>query len=91
MEGLPWPTITAAGGGWLLLGLAILGLLNGKWFVSRREYDSMEKRAIKAEEQVDLLLPAVAEHNAVGRLSQATIEAAARVAATKTLPAGEAP
>ncbi|GAA1790232.1 hypothetical protein GCM10009795_039920 [Nocardioides hankookensis] len=83
MDGLPWQAITVSGGGWALFGMAMIGLMSGRWFVSRRELDSMEKRALAAEANVAQLLPAVAEHNAMGRLSQATIEAAARKAAER--------
>ena len=57
MEQLPWPTITAASGGWLLFGavlwLVIRKLISGD-LLTRREADGMEReiadlRATKSE------------------------------------------
>jgi hypothetical protein len=73
---LPWPTITAAAGGWALLGLGILGLMSGKWFVSRREADVYLVRAEKAEANVDKLIAALMGTTAVGRLQQRLVQAA---------------
>lgn len=64
-----------ATGGWLLFVLTAYGTLSGRWFVTRREYNSMEIRALKAEANVDELIGAVGSHVAVARLTQATIEA----------------
>lgn len=30
LENLPWPAITAAGGGWVLLGFAVLAIITGR-------------------------------------------------------------
>lgn len=55
-DGLPWPAITAAAGGWTLAGLVVVAVLwalfNGR-LVTRREADLSEKRAEKAEARAE--------------------------------------
>ena len=75
MDGLPWPTITAAAGGWTLFGLAALMLLTGKGIVSSREAQSYLTRAEKAEENNATLTKTLAELTAVGRLQKALVTA----------------
>lgn len=76
MDQIPWPAVTASGGGWLLLGLAIYGLLSGRWFVSRREADIYIERAVKAENGRDDLIKTVAGMTGVGKLQQKFAELA---------------
>lgn len=71
MDGLPWPAITAASGGWILLGIAVTMLLTGKGIVSSREARSYLTRAEKAEADNVVLVRAVADLTAVGRLQKA--------------------
>lgn len=52
-EGLPWPAITAASGGWILLAACVYGLISGRWVVSRREANISEHRANKAETRAE--------------------------------------
>ena len=75
MDGLPWPAITAATGGWALLGVAVVMLLTGKGIVSAREAKSYLTRAEKAEENLATLTQTVAELTAVGRLQKALVTA----------------
>lgn len=79
---LPWPTITAASGGWVLFGLAMYGLLSGR-LVTRREADVYLEALKKAEDHVDILLTAVAETTTIGKLQKAVIDAGIRTAAKK--------
>lgn len=76
LEGLPWPIITAASGGWVLLGVALYGFITGKWWISTREANTYLQRAEKAEQNVENLVSTVAELTAVSKLQKATIEAA---------------
>lgn len=48
--GLPWPSITAAAGGWTLFGLTMIGLITGRWIVTRREADRVERMLIRDAE-----------------------------------------
>lgn len=73
---LPWPAITAASGGWVLLGLSVLGLMSGKWFVSRREADIYLDRAETAEKNVNDLIKALIGTTAVGKMQQRLVQAA---------------
>lgn len=75
MDGLPWPTITAASGGWVLLGIAVVMLLTGKGIVSSREAASYLKRAETAEANNADLIKTLAELTAVGRLQKALVAA----------------
>jgi len=75
-EGVPWPQVTAASGGWLLFGLTMYGLITGRWFVTRREADTYIKRAEKAEAGRDTLIGTVAEMTGVGRLQKKFAEMA---------------
>lgn len=72
---LPWPTITAASGGWVLLGIAVAMLLTGRGIVSAREARSYLARAEKAEADNAVLIRTVAELTAVGRLQKALVTA----------------
>lgn len=71
-----WPTITAAAGGWTLLGMFIIGLMSGRWFVSRREADGYVDRAEKAEALNRELVAIMAEQTGVGKLQKRFAEAA---------------
>lgn len=77
MDGLPWPTITAATGGWVLAGVFVLALITGR-LVTRREADIYLERAERAEGHVDTLLQAVAETTTIGKLQKAVIDAGMR-------------
>lgn len=89
MEGLPWPTITAASGGWALLGILLFGLISGRWIVSRREADSYLSRAEKAEANVETLVATVADLTAVSKLQKAVIDANLETAHQVRTAAGE--
>lgn len=73
IDGIPWQGLTAAGGGWLLLGLAIYGLLSGRWFVSRREADIYLKRAEKAEAAIGQINDQNSELIATARLGAVSL------------------
>lgn len=75
MDGLPWPTITAASGGWVLLGIAVVMLLTGKGIVSSREAASYLKRAETAEANNADLIKALAEMTVFGKLQKALVVA----------------
>lgn len=75
MDGLPWPTITAASGGWVLIGIAVVMLLTGRGIVSSREAASYLKRAETAEKNVAALTQTLAELTAVGKLQKALVVA----------------
>ena len=81
IEGIPWPALTAASGGWALFGLMATGLITGRWLVSRREADTYLQRAEKAEANVETLVATVADLTAVSKLQKATIDAALRARA----------
>lgn len=90
---LPWPTITAASGGWILVGYAILSLLSGKHIVSRREFDAMEARAIRAETGWDeerntnrRLVEVNAKAIATGDLTTSVVQAARAVTIDEGVP-----
>lgn len=51
MEGLSWPAITAASGGWVLFGSTVIGFLRGS-FVLKVHYDEAVKRAERFESLV---------------------------------------
>ena len=82
IDGIPWPQVTAASGGWLLLGTMLFGFITGRWLVSRREADTYLARAEKAEANVEKLVATVADLTAVSKLQKATIDAAFRAKAT---------
>lgn len=82
IDGIPWPQVTAASGGWLLLGIMLFGLISGRWMVSRREADTYLARAEKAEANVEKLVATVADLTVVSKLQKATIDAAFRANAT---------
>ena len=60
METIPWISITAASGGWTLLGVAIMGVLMG-YLVPKWVFTIMEKRVESLETENKLLR----EQNAV--------------------------
>lgn len=78
METIPWQALTAAGGGWALaiavMWRTINGYITGNT-VTRREADSIEKRAEKAEETRDTLIAQNSELMEMARLGQATFAA----------------
>lgn len=78
IEGVPWPAVTAASGGWLLAFILLFGLITGRWIVSRREADTYLEARDKAERNVEKLLATNAELTAMSQLQKATIEAALR-------------
>ncbi len=51
MEGLSWPAISAASGGWMLFGSMVIGFLRGS-FVLKVHYDDAVKRAERFESLV---------------------------------------
>lgn len=51
MDGLSWPAISAASGGWVLFGFMVLGFLRGS-FVLKVHYDDAVKRAERFESLV---------------------------------------
>lgn len=75
MDGLPWPTITAAGGGWILFGIAAVQLLTGRGLMSSREGMSYLARAEKAEANVEKLVTTLAETTTTAKLQQAVMHA----------------
>lgn len=76
LEGVPWQSVTAAGGGWFLFGMVMMGQITGRWSVSRREADTYIARAEKAEANVDTLIRTVAEMTGVGKLQKKFAELA---------------
>lgn len=72
---LPWPTITAASGGWLLTAAFVWSLISGR-LVTRREADTYIRRAETAEANVTKLIATTAEMTAVGKLQKRFAEAA---------------
>lgn len=73
---LPWPTITAASGGWLLTAAFVWALISGR-IVTRREADEYVRRAEKAEGNVEKLIATMAETTGVGKLQRKVLDAAA--------------
>lgn len=75
MEALPWPTITASSGGWLLLGVLLYGLITGRWIATRRELDAAVTRAERAEANNEKLITTLAETTTTAKLQQAVMSA----------------
>ena len=65
LEGLPWSAITAAGGGWALFGLTMFGLITGRWIVTRREADRVEKLLEKRAESAEKARDTAVEQNTI--------------------------
>jgi hypothetical protein len=80
IEGIPWPAVTAASGGWVLFGLCMYGFITGRWLVSRGETDTLCRqlleRAEKGEKNNDMLIGVTADMTAVGHLQKAALDAA---------------
>lgn len=74
-EGVPWPQVTAASGGWLLFGYTMWCLITGR-LVTKREADVYIERAEKAEVGRDKLIGTVAEMTGVGKLQKRFAEMA---------------
>lgn len=91
MEGLPWPTITAAAGGWTLLGGAVLMLLTGRGLMSAREGKSYLSRAEKAEKNVEKLVTTLAETTTAAKLQQQVLVAIDAAVKGKSSPGDGSP
>lgn len=79
MDGLPWPTITAATGGWAgffaVSYMVVKRIVDGR-LITPREADALIERAEKAEEGRDILIKAIAETTGVGKLQKKFAEQA---------------
>lgn len=53
IEGVPWPAVGGASAGWLLLFIALYGLITRRWWVTRAEADIHIALAEKAEERAE--------------------------------------
>lgn len=86
IEGLPWQALTAASGGWALLGIAVFGLIRGN-LVPRRTHEDVihDRDQWRAESRIkdaqiaekDQQLRHLAE---VGETQKAVLSAVARLA-----------
>lgn len=79
MENLPWPTITAASGGWVgffLVSITVVRLIITGKLITSREADALVARAEKAESGRDILIKAIAETTGVGKLQKKFAEQA---------------
>lgn len=72
---LPWPTITAASGGWLLTGAFVWAMITGR-LVTRREADEYVKRAERAEDNMKTSIETLAGLTAVGKIQRRFAEQA---------------
>jgi len=80
LDGIPWPAVTAASGGWMLFGLCMFGLITGRWLVTRREADTYIKRAETAEAERTTLIQTLAGMTGVGKLQKKISELAIQAA-----------
>lgn len=75
MEGLPWPTITAASGGWFLTVAFVWALITGR-LVTKREAEVYITAYKKADDDRRDLIATVAGMTAVGKIQQKFSEVA---------------
>jgi hypothetical protein len=79
VDGIPWPAVTASGGGWLLFGLlawAVLWALFTGRLVTNREAEVYIAAYREADNQRKDLIATVASLTAVGKIQQKFSEVA---------------
>ena len=78
-QGLPWPAFTAAFGGWILVGMCVLGIFRGS-LITRREAEGKDRELEAMREILATKDKTIADFTEATAASTAMIKAVLDVA-----------